>query len=557
MTTYNVLFGGAAGDGIETVAGVFERALKKAGNNVYSVHDFMSRIRGGHNFTQVRFGDGILTSHSGKLDALIPLNEETYQLHHVRLVEDGFILCDASLNISDSRKIAIDMKGIAKSFENPKVVGSVAVGAVLKIFGEHIDSALEIMQASLKPEILEVNLKALDAGYTSVEKRHEHVDAGYSHHMLLSGNEALVLGALAANMRFYSAYPMSPATSILESLSSKANNAKIVVEQAEDEIAAINMALGASYAGVRAMTGTSGGGFSLMVEALGFSGIAEIPLVIVNAQRPGPATGLPTRTEQSDLKFAISAAQGEFPRMVIALRNHGDAFYQTARAFDIAERYQIPVILLTDQYLADTTTTVPDFDLNRIPPLPECQETGEGDDYLRYRLTESGISPRRIPGKSQAIVTTDSDEHDEEGYITESAEVRKQMVDKRMKKLVTLEAELQEPDRVGPEKYDTLLVGFGSTYGPICEAIQTLAHESPKKYAALIFGDMHPFPKNRILECASKAKRIINIEQNATGQLASLLREQTGTVCTDSILKYDGRQISGEEIVDRLKEMKS
>lgn len=313
------------------------------------------------------------------------------------------------------------------------------------------------------------------------------------------------------------------------------------------------MAIGASYAGARAMTGTSGGGFCLKVEALGLSGIAEIPLVAVDVQRPGPATGLPTRTEQSDLKFVISAAQGEFPRMVIALKNHKDAFYQTIRAFDIAEKYQIPVILLSDQYLGDSTATVEPFDLSNIKVSEPSKGEYQEGEYLRYQLTESGISPRLIPGKSRNFVSADSDEHDERGFITESADVRNQMMDKRMKKLDLLRKELLEPEFLGEENCEILLIGWGSTYGPIAEAVHTLNKAEPGKYGALSFGDVYPLPTKVLKEKASKAKQIINIEQNATGQLKDLIREQTGILCTSSILKYDGRQISGEEIVERVR----
>jgi 2-oxoglutarate ferredoxin oxidoreductase subunit alpha len=372
--------------------------------------------------------------------------------------------------------------------------------------------------------------------------------------MLLSGSSALGLGAIAAGLKFYSAYPMSPSTAVMEYLASKSKEAQIVVEQAEDEIAAINMAIGASYAGARAMTGTSGGGFCLKVEALGLAGIAEIPLVVVDVQRPGPATGLPTRTEQSDLKFVISAAQGEFPRMVIALRNHRDAFYQTIRAFLLAEKYQIPVIILSDQYLGDATACVEPYDLTAIEVQESAKASDIHGDYLRYRFTEDGISPRLIPGKSQHIVTADSDEHTERGWITESAEMRIQMMDKRMKKLVTLAEELQEPDYLGAEDCDTLLIGWGSVYGPIAEAIQILNDREPGKYGALVFGDVYPLPTKLLKEKAALAKKLINVEQNATGQLAGLIRETTGIQFTSSILKYDGRQISGEEIVRELLE---
>jgi 2-oxoglutarate/2-oxoacid ferredoxin oxidoreductase subunit alpha len=326
------------------------------------------------------------------------------------------------------------------------------------------------------------------------------------------------------------------------------------------------MALGASFAGARAMTGTSGGGFSLMVEALGLSGMAEIPLVIVDMQRPGPVTGLPTRTEQGDLKFVISASQGEFPRMVIAPRYHSDAFWQTQRAFNLAEKYQIPVIILCDQYLGDASATVQTFDIGSIVDIPDLTgpaevaeskitgsttiagERADERGYLRYRFTRDGISPRLIPGKSENLVIIDSDEHDERGWITESAEMRTKMVDKRMRKLQGLEHELQEPEFIGLEDFETLLVGWGSTYGPIREAVDLLNRQQKGKYAALVFGDVYPLPQKLLREKAAKAGKIVNVEQNATGQLASLIREQTGLICSSSVLKYDGRQISGEEI---------
>ena len=268
-------------------------------------------------------------------------------------------------------------------------------------------------------------------------------------------------------------------------------------------------------------------------------------------------TGLPTRTEQSDLRFVISASQGEFPRMVIALRNPADAFYQTMRAFHLAEQYQIPVILLSDQYLADATSTVEPFDPSRIQVAsPASEHVGDGE-YLRYRYSENGISPRLIPGKTKHLVAIDSDEHDERGRITESAEVRTRMMDKRMKKLEGIRRELLEPEFIGADGFDTLLLGWGSTWGPIAEAIAILNKAGKGRYAALVFGDVYPLPQKLLLEKSPKAKRIINVEQNATGQLAGLIREETGIVCSGSILKYDGRQISAEEIVARVQKEES
>ena len=545
---YNLLIGGAAGQGIDTTVAILEKLLKKSGYYVYATRDFMSRIRGGHNFSVIRFGTEIITSHSDKIDGLIALNDETVELHKNKLNKNGFILCDSSLLTKDSQVIKLDMEAMAKEIGNQRVTGSIAVGAILKLFGERLDNIEEIMKATVKEEHVEMNRKAITSGYNSVEERFPHLVGNFSNWMILSGNKALALGAIAAGLKFYSAYPMSPSTAIMEYLASKSIQAEIVVEQAEDEIAAINMAIGASFAGARAMTGTSGGGFCLKVEALGLSGIAEIPLVVVDVQRPGPATGLPTRTEQSDLKFVISASQGEFPRLVIALRNHKDAFYQTIRALNLAEKYQIPVIILSDQYLGDTTATVEPYDLSNIQMFEPTKTVENEKDYLRYRFTDDGISPRFIPGKSNHFVTSDSDEHDERGFITESAEMRVNMMDKRMKKLVKLEEELQEPEFIGSAACDTLLIGWGSTYGPIAEAIKLLSEANIGKYGALIFGDVYPLPRKLLEEKTATAKYIINVEQNATGQLAGLIREKTGIQCTSSILKYDGRQISGEEI---------
>jgi 2-oxoglutarate ferredoxin oxidoreductase subunit alpha len=377
--------------------------------------------------------------------------------------------------------------------------------------------------------------------------------------MLVHGNHGIALGALAAGMRFYSAYPMTPSTSIMSYLSKKAKSAKVIVEQAEDEIAAIHMAIGASYTGVRAMTGTSGGGFSLMVEALGFAGIAEIPVVIALIQRPGPATGLPTRTEQSDLNYAINASHGEFGRMVIALRNPEDAFYQTARAFNLADKYQMPVILLGDQYLADAIQTVRAFDLDKIKierHLTEPKPFLEGREYHRYELTQSGISPRLLPGRVPGTaVNVDSDEHDVHGNITEAADVRNSMVEKRARKFERLKREVVEPELLGEDSMDILLLGWGSTYSQLSEAVDILNQNSKRKYGALVFGDIWPFPQTTLIEKARIVKKIINVEQNHDGQLARLVREVTGIQMDGSVLRYDGRPLSPAEIARKVKEI--
>lgn len=554
---YNILLGGAAGDGIETMSSLFEKIVKQSGCHLFTIRDFMSRVRGGHNFTQIRFGNMSLSAHRDTLDGIFAIDETTYLEHCHQLSYDGFILCDDSLMIDDFRAIKLPLKETAKNLGNAKVISSVATGVLLKLFDISIEPAAAVFRSNLRPDLVEVNLAALKKGVDLSESHFGFDPVPTSDQILLSGNTAIGLGALTAGVKFYSAYPMSPSTTLLDFFSTHGNKMNVVSEQAEDEIAAINMAIGASYAGAPAMTGTSGGGFSLMVEALGFTGIAEIPLVIVDVQRPGPATGFPTRTEQSDLNFVVSASQGEFPRMVIALRDHTDCFYQTARSFALAKKYQIPVILLSDQYLADSTTTIPIFDVNRVfsDIIPESDTASEDSSYRRYAFTEDGISPLRIPGKTEALVRIDSDEHDELGRITESATLRNKMVEKRMDKLVLLKEELIEPEFWGDKHCQSLLVGFGSTSGAIKEAVDLL-NESDGGYGALIFGDIYPLPTKRLKHFATQVIKVINVEQNATGQLASLMRQEALISCDHSILKYDGRQLSVDDILNGLTNLK-
>jgi len=549
----NICIGGAAGDGIETMAGILEKILQRSWFSVFSMRDFMSRIRGGHNFAQIRFEAGPVTAHTDALDVLIVYDQRSVDEHLKRLKPDGLLLCDPDLGVSDPRLLPVPVKKLAKEAGSARTIGVVCIGVLMKLYGLPLATAEAVLRETLAPKILEINLAAVQKGYASTELTRKLPIPEAKETMLVTGAEAMSMGALAGGLQFYSAYPMSPSTTLLNFFTAHAEEFKLVVEQAEDEIAAVNMALGASYAGARAMTGTSGGGFSLMVEGLGLAGIAELPIVIVDVQRPGPATGLPTRTEQSDLLFMCFASQGEFPRMVIAVRDHADAFYQTARALQLAKKYQIPVLVLSDQYLSDSAATIAPPDIRQaahsVKPLAP-EESAEGD-YLRYAVTESGVSPLRVPGRSEGLVRSDSDEHTEEGVITESAAVRVQMVDKRSRKLDGLKAELLEPSYTGAENPQTLLVGFGSTSGAIAEAV-TLLHEQGVSVGALSFGDVYPLPQNKLLQYWKQAKAVYSVEQNATAQLAKLIRMETNLSCTDSVLKYDGRQLSVDDILKGL-----
>lgn len=552
----NILIGGAAGQGIDTLGDMIGKTLSRKGYYVHVSKDFMSRIRGGHNFNQIRFSNGPIYSHWPDLDCIIALDAATVELHADRLREGGVILCDDSVKAEDDRIIHIPMVEFAKEAGNVRTSGSVAAGALFKIFGESTDEVDEIFQQRFKREIAEVNSLAFRKGYDFVEKRFEVERPEKREQIFIDATNAIALGALAGGVGFFASYPMTPATGIMTKLSRIQTDAKIVVEQVEDEISAINMALGASYAGVRSMTASSGGGYALMVEALSLQGITETPIVVVDVQRPGPATGLPTRTEQADLDFVLFSGHGEFPRMVIAVRNPEDAFYQTARALNLADKYQTQVIILSDQYLADATQTIAPFDFSMVTIeryFMTADELGD-EDYKRYKLTDDGISPRIIPGKIEnQIVLIDSDEHDEYGHITESAEVRRAMVDKRMKKLEGIRSEVQEPDYFGVDNPETLLLGWGSMYGPIREAVDLLNRDG-ESVGALIFGDLYPLPTELLNKYSKVAKRLVNVEMNYTGQLARLIRQETGIFMDKSILNYDGRQMDSYTVYKRIKE---
>lgn len=557
---YNILIGGAAGDGIETTSAVLEETLKHMGYYVFSMKDFMSRVRGGHNFNRVRFGTEPVRTHARELDGLIAINEESFDLHKDDLKSDGFIMCSPDLNLEHPNLISLDFKKIAEEAGNVRAGGSVIVGALLALYNLNLAEAEDVFKDYFPERILDANLKSLRAGYEAVEPKYKAEESkDLSDEIIITGAEAMSIGALAGNMRYYSAYPMSPATTLLTYFYNNQENAEIVVEQAEDEIAAINLAIGASAGGARAMTGSSGGGFSLMVEALGMTGVGEIPLVIANVQRPGPATGLPTRTEQSDLRFVIHASQGEFPRLVTSPQNHEEVYHHTWRAFDMAEKYQIPVILLSDQYLADSSAVVPiekmlDHKAYEVEELKQDVEieVDEHGIYKRYQYTETGISPLYHYGSSDYLVRLDSDEHTEYGVLTESAEVRVDMIAKRNKKMELLKEELIEPIFMGDENPDVLVVGFGSTYESIKESIEELNKDGKTKYAALSFSDVYPLPTKKLLEYGNKAKKIVSVEQNANGQFAGLIREETLLDCRPGFLKYDGRQMMSEEIIEAL-----
>lgn len=553
---YNILIGGSAGQGLDTLSDFLERSIKKFGFYVFSNKDYMSRVRGGHNFIQIRFGENEIYSHKNELDLILALDENTISYHKDRLKDDGIIISDKSIKNEYKKNIKLPLIETAKGLSLSKAFTSVAAGVILKYFSIDLENIDKYFSSKLSEDVRNKNIQAVKLGYDLIESKHKMQGNDLSDHILINGNNAIALGAIAGGLDFYSAYPMTPATSIMTYLAKKQVETGMVVDQAEDEIAAINFAIGASYAGARAMTGSSGGGVSLMVEAFGLAGITETPIVIVDSQRPGPATGLPTRTEQSDLSFLLTASQGEFPRILISVRNAEDAFYKTVKALNLADKYQTVVILLTDQYLADSNITIPKYNLNNIEIeryISNGEELKEDEEYKRYKVTQSGISPRMIPGNSKnQVVLVDSDEHTEESHITEEAEVRNAQMEKRMKKLELIKKDIEEPEFIGKEDLEILLLGFGSTYGALKDAVEELNNQG-EKVGALSFGDIYPLPKEGLRKYAKQAKKIINVEQNFTGQLGKLITQETGILMNYSILKYDGRQICGNDIVARLR----
>lgn len=553
-----IVIGGEAGQGLKTIDNLLSKILFRMGYHIYSTKNYMSRIRGGHNYITIRFGLEPVSTITDNIDILLALNEETVSIHKDKVNENGIIIFDGELEEKEDSIIKLAAAEIAKQV-NKKGINTVFIGAVLKILGLNIDKAVELIEEYFKSnQVTEDNILLLKKGFAEVDNIYKLPEGNdFENQIYLDGNNAIAVGAAAAGVKFYAAYPMSPATSIMNYLADKQEELNLVVEQAEDEIAAINMALGGSYSGMRSMTGTSGGGLALMNETIGLSGITETPLVIVDVQRPGPATGLPTRTEQGDLLFAINSAQGDFPLMVMAPRDHRDLFYQTFRAFNLADKYQIPVIILSDQYLANSGKNVETFDFNdmKIEKYLVSSSDQIEHPYRRYKLTEDGISPRAYPGQfAEEVVVVDSDEHDEYGHIVEAAEARNLMVEKRARKLEELkEEDLKEPIYKGREDIDYLVIGWGSTYGSILEAYQMLKNNGCK-IGMLSFNDLWPLPQKELLKRIDNDVQLIVVENNATGQFASLISRETGINVDFNILKYSGRPFSGQEVYERIKE---
>ncbi len=558
----SIVLCGQAGQGIQTVEFLLTRIFKLAGFNVFATKEYMSRIRGGMNSTQIRVSSQPVRACSSRIDILIPLNKGAFKHVKERISPHTTILAEKETIGEDFGRagykfVNVPFTKTATEIGNKIYSNVVAVGTIAGLFGiepQTINEYTKEFFSAKSKDIIQKNIEAVEKGYNlgtnlinSFEKQIDiRSNADVKNQILVSGTEAVALGAIAGGCNFISAYPMSPSTGVLTFLAKQAKDFGIIAEQAEDEIAAINMAIGAWYAGARAMVTTSGGGFALMTEGLSLAGMLESPIVIHLAQRPGPATGLPTRTEQADLELALYAGHGEFPRIIFAPGTLEDAFYLTQKAFNLADKYQIPVFILTDQYLVDSYYNSPAFKLSGLTVEKHIIKTSK--DYERYALTGSGLSPRGIPGFGQGLVAVDSDEHDQAGHITEDLDLRTQMVDKRLRKLELLKDEIIPPELIGPEDYHNLVVCWGSTCNIVDEAVKNLDRDDT---AFLHFKQIYPLP-NETSDYIQKARNIIMVENNATSQFVKLIRGLTGIHIKNKVLKYNGLSFYVEELTDKL-----
>jgi 2-oxoglutarate ferredoxin oxidoreductase subunit alpha len=557
----SIVLCGEAGQGIQTVEHILTRTLKLSGYHVFSTQEVMSRIRGGSNSTLIRVSSRRVASFVDQIDLFIPFSPGAVKHVGHRISPETILLGERKIygnEYQGTRAIEIPLSEIASQVGGPIYLNIAAVGLLTGLF--RVDS--QILSDSLRShfsgkdqETINKNLEAAKRGYTLghdlLENDNVRIEiqktTKISNEIILDGNEALALGAISGGCNFVPFYPMSPSTGVALFLAQHAKELGILVEQVEDEISAINMVIGAWYAGARAMASTSGGGFALMVEGLSLAGMVESPAVIHIGQRPAPATGLPTRTEQGDLLFALYAGHGEFPRVIFAPGTIEDAFYLAQRAFTLADKYQVPVFILTDQYLLESHYNFPTLDPLLIKLEKHFVKTNT--EYKRYLFTESGISPRGIPSFGEGVVVLDSDEHNEEGHITENLDIRTKMVDKRLRKLEQLQGEILPPELIGPKKYETLVIAWGSNYHVVIEAMHKLEKEG---VAFLHFNQVYPLHP----ETASylqRAQTTVIIENNATAQFEKLIELHTGRKIDKKILKYNGAPFSVEEIERNLK----
>ena len=550
MEDINIVIAGAAGEGVQTIGDLMTNAVAAHGHSVFSWKEYESRIVGGSNRYSIRIGDEPKNAPISGANILLALNINAADKYKGMVKKNGIII---SVSEEGARSIQIPFSTIAREKLGAEIyANTIAIGALVSALGMDAGFLKEIIKKTFSKkgsDIVSANESAFEAGFSIANKECIDIcpwklprrEAGY---YVISGNEAIALGAARGGCRFMTAYPMTPSTGIITYLYSLQNQLGIFTEQAEDEISAVNMAIGAGYAGIRSMTATSGGGFALMVEGISLAGMTETPLVIVLAQRPGPATGLPTRTAQGDLLFAVHAGHGEFPKMIFAPSDPKDAFHKMVRAFDLAEKFQTVAIIMTDQFLADSHFSVKDFEVKRSEPHIQKMDTSGIENYGRYMLTDSGISPRLYPGISKHLVCADSDEHDEYGHITEDlTKTAPAMVKKRIAKLKGLKSSILQPEEIALKDAEVVFTGWGSTRGAILETLDLLKRDGIN--AGLIhFTEIWPLPDYDF----PKDKTYYGVEGNALGQMCHLLKSEYDIHFKGLISRHDGLPMTADYI---------
>ncbi|UOB21445.1 2-oxoacid:acceptor oxidoreductase subunit alpha [Macrococcus armenti] len=561
--------GGQQGEGIESTGEIFSTALNRLGYYLYGYRHFSSRIKGGHTNNKIRVSTTPVYAISDDLDILVAFDQETIDLNYHELTAEGIILADSKFDPVapedyNGAFISMGFTEIAKELGTALMKNMVAVGATANLIGvdlKHFEVLVDDLFAKKGEKICALNKEALQKGFAEIES-HTELTSDFklepsteSGHLFMIGNEAISLGALAGGARFMAAYPITPASEIMEYMIDKLPRFGGTVIQTEDEIAAAVMAIGVNYAGVRAFTASSGPGLSLMMEAIGLSGMTEQPLVIVNTMRGGPSTGLPTKQEQSDLMQMIYGTHGEIPKIVLAPTTAEDAFYLTNEAFNLAEIYQCPVIILSDLQLSLGKQTVPVLDYTKInidrgALVTEVEASEDKAYFERYAVTESGISPRTIPGVKNGIHHVTGVEHNEEGKPSESPVNRAKQMEKRMRKLEKLKIKEPVVYRKHHDTSDVLVIGYISTYGAIDEAISRV----DGKVNQLHIKQLHPFPAEEVQNAIDNAKKVIVVEHNFNGQLGQIIKMNThhqGKLIQMS--KYDGTPYLPHEIEAKIK----
>ena len=565
---FNWKIGGEAGFGIMTSGLVFAKIATRSGYHIFDYAEYPSLIRGGHNTYEVVVSEDDICAPKWEIDLLICLNKDTFEFHKYRLHEKSMVVYDPEVFVPDQPyiKVPINFSQIKKQEKiDQMMVNTIAVGASVALLGGELGVFEKIIHQQFDRkgrEVVNFNLKLAKIGFDEASKstmrkfeilkKKDVVNI----QMVITGNEAFSLGTMAADCRYYASYPMTPASSILQTLAIWQYKNQMVVRHPEDEISVINSALGASYAGVRSAVGTSGGGFALMTEALSYAGIAEIPIVIFLAMRSGPATGMPTWTEQGDLLFSVHSGHGEFPKIVISPGDPEEMIDITLKAFDLADIYQTPVIVVSDKFLSESHKSVMKEDADRklrnhTIDRGKIISEPKNSKYLRYKLEDDGISEMLIPGKNGFYYQANSYEHIEDSHTTESGDERIQQVNKRNAKTQTYYKNHFELPKIFGELKEAkiVLVSWGSNKGPILAALKMLSDEP---IAFIHFTHLYPMPQEPIkqLFIPCKGKRLILIENNSQGQFGQLLRMLTGIEIKEQLLKYDGRPIWPEEIRD-------